>query len=63
MASAWGGLKSARNLPVRDTAATVHTKPLIYGLDEGAREVKEYVPEAAPVSEHAAPPQTRPNYT
>lgn len=33
-------IRSARYLPVRDTAATVHTKPVIYGLDDGPREVK-----------------------
>jgi len=33
-------IQSARYLPVRDTAATVHTKPVIYGLDDGPREVK-----------------------
>ena len=36
-------IKSARYLPVRDTATTVHTKPVIYGLDDGAREVKYVV--------------------
>jgi hypothetical protein len=34
-------IRSARNLPVRDTPTTVHTKPVIYGLDEGAKEVKQ----------------------
>jgi hypothetical protein len=33
-------IKSARNLPVRDTATTIHTKPVIYGLEDGPREVK-----------------------
>jgi hypothetical protein len=33
-------IKSARYLPVRDTPTTVHTKPVIYGLDDGPREVK-----------------------
>jgi len=33
-------IQSARYLPVRDTATTVHTKPVIYGLDDGPREVK-----------------------
>ena len=36
-------IKSARYLPVRDSATTVHTKPVIYGLDDGAREVKYVV--------------------
>ena len=40
---------SARYLPVRDTAITVHTKPVIYGLDDGPREVK-YVPSASDTS-------------
>jgi hypothetical protein len=31
---------SARYLPLRDSASTVHTKPVIYGLDDGPREVK-----------------------
>lgn len=33
-------IRSARYLPVRDNAATVHTKPVIYGLDDGPRELK-----------------------
>ena len=33
-------IQSARYLPVRDTATTVHTKPVIFGLDDGPREVK-----------------------
>jgi hypothetical protein len=33
-------IQSARYLPVRDTATTVHTEPVIYGLDDGPREVK-----------------------
>jgi hypothetical protein len=33
-------IQSARYLPMRDTAATVHTKPVIFGLDGGPREVK-----------------------
>jgi hypothetical protein len=33
-------IRSARYLPVRDTAATVHAKPVIYGLDGGPREMK-----------------------
>lgn len=33
-------VQSARHLPVRDTATTVHTKPVIYGLDGGPQEVK-----------------------
>jgi hypothetical protein len=33
-------IQSARYLPVRDTATTVHTKPVIFGLDSGPREVK-----------------------
>jgi len=32
-------IQSARNLPVRDTATTVHTKPVIFGLDDGPKEV------------------------
>jgi hypothetical protein len=40
-------IKSSRYLPVRDTATTVHTKPVIYGLDDGPREVK-YTPSAPP---------------
>jgi hypothetical protein len=39
-----GFIKSARDLPVRDTATTVHTKPVIYGLDDGAKEVSQYTP-------------------
>ena len=31
-------VKSARYIPVRDTSATVHTKPVIYGLDGGPQE-------------------------
>jgi hypothetical protein len=38
-------MSPARYLPVRDTANTVHTKPVIYGLEDGPREVK-YVPSA-----------------
>jgi hypothetical protein len=34
-------IKSARYLPVRDTATTVHTKPVIYGLDDGPKEVSQ----------------------
>jgi hypothetical protein len=34
-------IQSAQYLPVRDTAATVHTKAVIYGLDDGAREAKQ----------------------
>jgi hypothetical protein len=62
-------IKSARNLPVRDTPTTVHTKPVIYGLEEGAREVKEYVPAAtavtpsAPASDRLSLAQSRPSYT
>lgn len=33
-------ISSARYLPARDSAATVHTRPVIYGLDGGPREVK-----------------------
>lgn len=33
-------IQSARYLPVRDTETTVHTKPVIYGLDGGPRELK-----------------------
>lgn len=33
-------ISSARYLPVADTATTVHTKPVIFGLDDGPREVK-----------------------
>jgi hypothetical protein len=60
-------IKSARYLPVRDTATTVHAKPVIYGLDDGAREVQHYVPSAsdsststssAPQSGSAARPAT-----
>jgi hypothetical protein len=46
-------IKSARYLPVRDTSTTVHTKPVIYGLDDGPRETKYVLsaPETpAPVS-------------
>ncbi len=35
-----GIIRFARYLPVRDTSATVHTKPVIYGLDGGPRETK-----------------------
>lgn len=34
-------IQSARYLPVRDTATTVHTKPVIFGLDDGPREAKQ----------------------
>jgi hypothetical protein len=37
-------IKSARYLPLRDTATTVHTKPVIFGLDDGAREVSSAPP-------------------
>lgn len=45
-------IKSSRYLPVRDTATTVHTKPVIYGLDDGPREVKytPSMPDASPTS-------------
>jgi hypothetical protein len=33
-------LAAARYLPVRDSGTTVHTHPVIYGLDGGPREVK-----------------------
>jgi hypothetical protein len=33
-------LQSGRYVPVRDTAATVHAKPVIFGLDGGPKEVK-----------------------
>jgi hypothetical protein len=33
-------VQAVRYLPVRDTATTVHTKPVIYGLDGGPKEVK-----------------------
>ncbi len=33
-------VSSARYLPVRDTATTVHTKPVIYGLAGGPKEAK-----------------------
>jgi len=49
-------IKSARYLPVRDTAATVHTKPVIYGLDDGPREVK-YTPSASGTSASGPPAQ------
>ena len=32
-------IQPARYLPVRDTATTVHTKPVIFGLDDGPKEV------------------------
>jgi predicted RNase H-like HicB family nuclease len=38
-------IKSARYLPVRDTATTVHTKPVIYGLDDGPRHLERYTQE------------------
>ena len=34
-------LQAARNLPVRDTIATKPNKPVIYGLDDGPRVVKQ----------------------
>jgi hypothetical protein len=37
-------IKSARFLPVRDTATTMHAKPVIYGLDDGPKEVSQFVP-------------------
>lgn len=38
-----GGLmQTARNLPIRDASAAVRSKPVIYGLDDGPREVKQY---------------------
>ena len=49
-------IKSARYLPVRDTATTVHTKPVIYGLDDGAREVK-YVVSGPDTSASTSPAQ------
>ena len=33
-------VQSARYLPVRDTATTKHTRPVIFGLDDGPREAK-----------------------
>jgi hypothetical protein len=33
-------IQSARHLPVRDTDTTVHSHPVIFGLDGGPREVK-----------------------
>jgi hypothetical protein len=49
-------IQSARYLPVRDTATTVHTKPVIFGLDDGPREVK-YVPSASDSSAPVSAPQ------
>jgi ribosomal protein L27 len=49
-------IKSAKYLPVRDTATTVHTKPVIYGLDDGAREVK-YVVSGPDTSASTSPAQ------
>jgi hypothetical protein len=49
-------IKSARFLPVRDTATTTHAKPVIYGLDGGPKEVSQFVPSTpAPVSQPPAP--------
>jgi hypothetical protein len=53
-------IKSARYLPVRDTATTVHAKPVIYGLDDGAREVQHYVPSASDSSTSTAPTSSAP---
>jgi len=36
----------ARYLPMRDDGTTKHSRPVIYGLDEGAKEVKQFVPTA-----------------
>jgi hypothetical protein len=33
---------SARYLPVRDTTLPKQTKPIIYGLDDGPKEVTHY---------------------
>jgi hypothetical protein len=35
-------VEAARYLPVRDTTAPMRAKPMIYGLDDGPREVKQY---------------------
>jgi hypothetical protein len=43
-------IKSARDLPVRDSATTVHTKPVIYGLEDGAKEVSQYTPSPSAVT-------------
>ena len=33
-------IDAAHYLPARETATVKHTKPVIYGLDDGPREVK-----------------------
>jgi len=40
-------VQSARYLPARESTTTVHTRPVIYGLDDGAREVQQYDPTAS----------------
>lgn len=47
----------ARYFPMPDDATTKHSRPVIYGLDEGAKEVKQYVPAAfnAPAPDSPAP--------
>jgi hypothetical protein len=51
-------IKSARYLPARESATTVHARPVIYGLDDGAREVQQYDPAAAsaPITPSPAQP-------
>jgi hypothetical protein len=50
-------IKSARYLPARESTMAVHTRPVIYGLDDGAREVQQYVPAASSSSIAAEPAQ------
>jgi hypothetical protein len=50
-------IKSARYLPTRESAMTAHTRPVIYGLDDGAREVQHYAPTASASSITSVPAQ------
>jgi len=51
-------IKSARYLPARESTLAVHTRPVIYGLDDGAREVQQYNPTAASSSISSSPAET-----
>lgn len=50
-------IKSARYLPVRESATTVHTRPVIFGLDDGGREVQHFEPTAPSSATTSSPAQ------
>ena len=55
-------VKSARDLPVRDTSTTTHSRPVIYGLDDGPKEVSGFVASApAAATAISSVPMVTPN--